>query len=77
MTETVITGIYDQVEEFMNQDRKRLYIFRVLVCSFFFFMGMPMTVKVGKYSLQVSLSDIGHQEKMLLSPYIMVVCHLV
>lgn len=46
MTETTITGIYDQFQGFINKSKKRLYIFRLVVCLTFFVLGLPMTTKV-------------------------------
>ena len=46
MTVTVINGIYDQVEEFLKDDKRRLYLFRLCVCFFFFLLGLPMVTKV-------------------------------
>lgn len=46
MTETIITGVYDQFEDFMKQNKKRLYLFRTFVCFMFFVLGLPLTTKV-------------------------------
>ena len=46
MVETVITGVYDQFEDSMKKNEKRLYLFRVFVCMAFFALGLPITTKV-------------------------------
>ncbi|CAC5406551.1 unnamed protein product [Mytilus coruscus] len=59
MTETVITGIYDQFEDFMKKDKRRLYFFRLFVCFFFFVLGLPMVTKGGLYMLNLLDNYVG------------------
>ncbi|XP_076087940.1 sodium- and chloride-dependent glycine transporter 1-like [Mytilus galloprovincialis] len=59
MTETVITGIYDQFEDFMKKDKRRLYFFRLFVCFFFFVLGLPMVTKGGLYMLNLLDTYVG------------------
>lgn len=58
LTETVITGIYDQVEQFM-EDKRRMYLFRLCVCLFFFLLGLPITTKGGLYMLNLMDTYVG------------------
>ncbi|CAG2210546.1 GLYT [Mytilus edulis] len=59
ITETVITGLVDQMGDFVQESSRRLYIFRFCICALFFLLGLPMTTKGGMYMLNLLDKSVG------------------
>ncbi|XP_052080733.1 sodium- and chloride-dependent glycine transporter 1-like [Mytilus californianus] len=59
ITETVITGLVDQMGDFVEKSSRRLYIFRFCICAIFFLLGLPMTTKGGMYILNLLDKSVG------------------
>ncbi|XP_071148141.1 sodium- and chloride-dependent glycine transporter 1-like [Mytilus edulis] len=59
ITETVITGLVDQMGDFVEKSNRRLYIFRFCICALFFLLGLPMTTKGGMYMLNLLDKSVG------------------
>ncbi|XP_063412861.1 sodium- and chloride-dependent glycine transporter 2-like [Mytilus trossulus] len=59
ITETVITGLVDEMKDYLMKPKIRLYMFRFGICAFFFLLGLPMVTRGGLYMLNLCDTYVG------------------